>query len=95
MAPHKPTTLSECFVWLSHNLTAKQLADVRSLTREELWQMHFWLSPIIKRSLLEDNVALHARLECSAFCDDPDMAGQIGIAFWDHLQITDAQTRSE
>lgn len=87
MSAPKPTTLAECFVWLTHNLTEKQLAELESLSRDELWQTHFWLSPIIRRYLLNDNEGLHQRLEHSAFCDDPDLAGQIGNAFWDHLQI--------
>ena len=88
MPEDKPTTLDECFVWLKANLSQKQLADLESLTREELWQTHFWLSPIINRELLTDNPVLRQRFDGSAFCDDPDLAGQIATAFWDHLQIT-------
>ena len=87
MSSAKPTTLAECFVWLTQNLTEKQLADLETLTRDELWQTHFWLSPIIQRELLAENEGLRQRLDRSAFCDDPDLAGQIGNAFWDHLQI--------
>ncbi len=74
-------------MWLTHNLTGKQLADLESLNREDLWQTHFWLTPIIRENLLKDNDGLRQRLDRSAFCDDPDIAGQIGDAFWDHLQI--------
>lgn len=88
MTSSRPSTLAECFVWLSNNLTERQLADLASLTREELWQTHFWLTPIIREQLLKDNDGLRQRLDRSAFCDDPDLAGQIGDAFWDHLQIT-------
>ena len=95
MTADRPTTLAECFVWLSHNLTQKQLADLRGLTREELWQKHFWLSPIIREHLLQDNEPLHARLEHTAFCGDPDLAGHIGDAFWDHLQSEDARRDRE
>lgn len=88
MTSSRPSTLAECFVWLTHNLTERQLADLESLSREELWQTHFWLTPIIRENLLKDNDGLRQRLDRSAFCDDPDIAGQIGDAFWDHLQIT-------
>ena len=82
-------------MWLNENLSPKQLTDLESLTREELWQTHFWLSPIIRKNLLEGNDALQARLDCSAFCDDPDMDGQIGMAFWDHLQICQARRKTD
>lgn len=91
MTANRPTTLSECFLWLTHNLTEKQLADLRSLTREDLWQTHFTLSPIVQKRLLNDNDGLRQRLNKSAFCDDPDLPGQIVAAFWDHLQIVDGK----
>ena len=87
MAESKPSTLSECFQWLTHNLTAKQLDDLHGLTRAELWQTHYSLVPIVKEQLLHDNEGLRKQLDKTAFCDDPDMAGQIVDAFWDHLQI--------
>lgn len=93
MTADRPTTLAECFIWLTHHLTEKQLDDLRSLTREELWQTHYWLSPIIREHLLQDNEGLQQRLDKTAFCDDPDVAGQIGNAFWDHLQIEDARNQ--
>jgi hypothetical protein len=74
-------------MWLTHNLSSKQLEDLQSLTREELWQTHFWLSPIIREYLLKENDGLRQRLDHSAFCDDPDLEGQIGMAFLDHLRI--------
>ncbi len=92
MTANRPTNLAECFLWLTHNLTEKQLTDLRALTREELWQTHYTLSPIVKEHLLLDNDGLRQRLNKSAFCDDPDLSGQILAAFWDHLQIIDSHT---
>lgn len=91
MTANRPTTLAECFLWLTNNLTHKQLEELKSLSREELWQTHFTLVPIVKEHLLDDNEGLHQRLEKSAFCDDPDLAGQIVDAFWDHLQIAHSE----
>jgi len=93
MTSPRPSTLAECFVWLNHNLTHKQLADLESLAREDLWQAHFWLTPIIESQLIADNDALRQRLDQSAFCSDPDIASQIGDAFWDHLQIVKSQQK--
>ncbi len=92
MTVDRPTTLSECFLWLNQNLTEKQLADLRSLTQEELWQTHFTLTPIVTEQLLKDNEGLRQRMDKTAFCGDPDLAGQIVAAYWDHLQIIDSHS---
>ena len=84
----KPTTLAECFRWLDENLTEKQISNLHSLSKEELWQTHFSIVPIVKQQIIDDNPALQERFGESAFCDDPDIAGQVVDAYWDHLRIT-------
>ncbi len=88
MTAERPTTLHECFLWLNNHLSEKQLEDLRSLTQEDLWQIHFTLSPIVRDQLLADNEPLRQRLDKSAFCGDPDLAGHIVTAFWDHLRMS-------
>jgi len=86
-SPLKPQTLAECFQWLQDNLSQKQLSDLKNMTRDELWQTHFNIDKIVQEQILTGNKALQERLDKSAFCDDPDLAGQITMAFWDHLQM--------
>jgi hypothetical protein len=83
----KPKTLNECFTWLQENLSEKQINDLRSLEHGDLWQTHYTLDKIVQEKLLRDNPPLQQRLDKSAFCDDPDLAGQIVTAFWDHLRM--------
>lgn len=82
----KPASLEQCFQFLLRTLEPTLINDIRTTSRENTWQLHFSLSPIIEAEILNGNTELNTRLEKSAFCDDPNIADQIGIAFWDHLQ---------
>lgn len=84
---HRPATVEECYRWLLTRLSEKQLADLASLTRSEVWQCHYWLCPIIRAEVLADNAALLERFDNTAFCGDPDIAYHIAEGFWDHPQI--------
>ncbi len=86
----KPRTLQECYDYLARTLSTRELEEITGLRRDEIWQLHFSLSPRIEREILQDNPELIERFERSAasYCVDfseiPDL---IGEGFWDHLQI--------